>query len=173
MTTGGGQPSPSTITDIVSRADPETVAYAGLNQPRLQSSNSVVLGEAKKQMRRKNKQCRKALRAEQTLVSPWTQHNGLGDTITPTDHEACPPHRNFMCPNGLALHHPAAKLLKEWATFGCPTRTGTPWSKEEMWEAVTRGPHSSARSPEAIAHFKAEAAEKVRTNQARLVLSIL
>jgi len=39
-----------------------------------------------------------------------------------------------------------------------------------MWEAVTRGPHSSARSPEAIAHFKAEAAEKVRTNQARLVL---
>ena len=170
MTTGGGQPSPSTITDIVSRADPETVAYAGLNQPRLQSSNSVVLGEAKKQMRRKNKQCRKALRAEQTLVSPWTQHNGLGDTITPTDHEACPPHRNFMCPNGLALHHPAAKLLKEWATFGCPTRTGTPWSKEEMWEAVTRGPHSSAQSPEAIAHFKAKAAEKVRTNQARLVL---
>ena len=75
-----------------------------------------------------------------------------------------------MCPNGLAFKHPAAALLKEWATFGCPTRTGTPWLKEEMWEAVTRGPHNSARSPEAIAHFKAEAAEKVRTNQARLVL---
>jgi hypothetical protein len=39
-----------------------------------------------------------------------------------------------------------------------------------MWEAVARGPHSSARSPEAIAHFKAEAAEKFRTNHACLVL---
>jgi hypothetical protein len=122
----GGQPSPSTITDIVSSADLETAAYAGLNQPRLQSSNSVVLGEAKKQMRRENKQRRQALRAEQTLISPWTQHQGLGDTITPTDHTACPPHRNFMCPSGLALQHPAAELLKEWASFGCPTRTGTP-----------------------------------------------
>jgi hypothetical protein len=75
-----------------------------------------------------------------------------------------------MCPNGLALKHPAAELLKEWATFGCPTRTGTPWSKEEMWEAVARGPHSSAQFPKAIAHFEAEAAEKIRTNQARLVL---
>jgi hypothetical protein len=42
--------------------------------------------------------------------------------------------------------------------------------KEEMWEAVARGPHSSARSPKAIAHFKTEAAEKVRTKQAHLVL---
>ncbi len=39
-----------------------------------------------------------------------------------------------------------------------------------MWEAVARGPHSSARSPEAIVHFKTEAAVKVQTNQARLVL---
>ena len=104
----------------MSSADPETAAYAGLNQPRLQSSNSVVLGEAKKQMRRENKQRRQALRAEQTLVSPWTQHKGLGDTITPTDHKACPPHRNFMCPNGLALQHPAAELLKEWPQSGAP-----------------------------------------------------
>ena len=43
----GGQPSPSTITDTAFSADPETTAYAGLNQPRLQSSNRVVLGEAK------------------------------------------------------------------------------------------------------------------------------
>ena len=111
----------------------------GSNRP-----TSVVLSEAKKQMHRENKQRRQALRAEQTLISPWTQYQGLVDTITPTDHTACPPHRNSMCPNGLALQHPAAELLKDWATFGCPTHTGTPWSKEEMWEAVTRGPHSSA-----------------------------
>ena len=35
----GGQPSPSTITDTAFSANPETAAYAGLNQPRLQSSN--------------------------------------------------------------------------------------------------------------------------------------
>ena len=38
-----------------------------------------------------------------------------------------------------------------------------------MWEAVARGPHRSALSPEAIAHFKAEATEKVRTKQTCLV----
>jgi hypothetical protein len=38
-----------------------------------------------------------------------------------------------------------------------------------MWEAVERGLHCSARTPDAIAHFAAEAAEKVRTNQAQIV----
>jgi hypothetical protein len=38
-----------------------------------------------------------------------------------------------------------------------------------MWEAVARGPHHLALLPEAIAHFAAKAAEKVRKNQARLV----
>ena len=39
-----------------------------------------------------------------------------------------------------------------------------------MWEAVARGPHQSALSPEALANFVEEAAEKVRTKQARIVL---
>ena len=71
---------------------------------------------------------------------------------------------------GQALQHPAATVLEEWAQFGCPTRTGKPWTKEEMWEAVACGPHRLSISPKAIAHFKEEAAEKVRTNQARLML---
>jgi hypothetical protein len=71
-----------------------------------------------------------------------------------------------MCPTGRALQHPAAKLLKDWATVGCPTKTGKPWSKTKIWEAVERGPHCSVLSPEAIKHFAAEAAEKVRTKQA-------
>jgi hypothetical protein len=89
---------------------------------------------------------------------------------TPTDHSACPPHQNSMCPNWRALHHPAAKLLKDWATFGCPTKTGKPWSKSEICEAIERGPHCSALSPDVIVHFAAEADKKVQTNQARLVL---
>ena len=79
-------------------------------------------------------------------------------------------YRNSMCPTGRALAHPATGLLTEWATLGCPTCTGKPWTREEIWEAVARGPHQSALSPEALAHFAEEAAEKVRTKQARIVL---
>jgi hypothetical protein len=86
------------------------------------------------------------------------------ETLDPTNHTTCPPHQNSMCPTGRALQHPAANLLQEWATFGCPTKTGKPWLKTKMWEAVTRGPHCSALSPEAITHFVAEAAEKALKN---------
>jgi hypothetical protein len=74
-----------------------------------------------------------------------------------------------MCPAGLALHHPAAELLKEWASYGCPTRTGRPWAPTEMQEAVDRGPHCSAMSDDAITHFGAEATEKVKSGQSKLV----
>ncbi len=75
-----------------------------------------------------------------------------------------------MCPTGRALAHPAVDLLTKWATLGCPTQTEQPWTKEEIWVAVARGPHWSAISPEAIDHFAAEAAKKVCTKQARIVV---
>ena len=78
-------------------------------------------------------------------------------------------HRGEMCPSGLALFHPAADLLKEWATYGCPTKTGTPWTQEQMQAAVDRGPHRSALTDGAIAHFRAEVDEKVKSGQAKLV----
>jgi len=53
---GNKKTMPSTITDTAFLADSETEVYAGLNQPRLQPANGVVLGEDKKQMRRENKQ---------------------------------------------------------------------------------------------------------------------
>jgi hypothetical protein len=74
-----------------------------------------------------------------------------------------------MCPSGQALEHPAAPTLTEWAQFGCPKKTGQPWTKEEIWDAVNRGPHQSALSKEAIEHFVIKAAEKVHTKQARIV----
>jgi len=88
----------------------------------------------------------------------------LPDPVAPLE-----THRGEMCPSGLALHHPAADILKEWATYGCPTRTGKPWTRAEMQAAIERGPHRSALSDEAIAHFKAEVDEKVRIGQAKLV----
>jgi hypothetical protein len=89
--------------------------------------------------------------------------------IATTDHASQPPYRNSMCPAGQALQHPAASLLNEWSQLGCPTKTGRPWTKEQMWEAVEQGPHCSALTLDTIAHFAAEVVEKVRTNQARIV----
>ena len=74
-----------------------------------------------------------------------------------------------MCPAGLALHHPAAELLREWTSYGCPTCTGRPWAPTEMQEAVDCGLHCSTMSNNAIAHFGAEVAEKVKSGQAKLV----
>ena len=78
-------------------------------------------------------------------------------------------HRNNMCPSGLAVRQPAYETLKRYATEGCPVKTGRNWTKEDINAAVMRGPHESALSEEAIAHFAAEAKEKVASNQARLV----
>ncbi len=74
-----------------------------------------------------------------------------------------------MCPARVATAHPAGELLAEWAQLGCPTKTGCPWSKEEIREAVERGPHQCSLSPEAIAHFKAESKAKVEAGQATIV----
>ena len=68
------------------------------------------------------------------------------------------------------MSHPAGALLREYATYGCPTKTGAPWKKEEVWEAVARGPHASAMSAEALEHFRVEAEEKVKCGQAKIVL---
>ena len=78
-------------------------------------------------------------------------------------------YRGGMCPQGLALEHPAAQLLTDWAKFGCPAMTGKEWTLEEMEAAIERGPHASAVTPEAIEHFRQEVAEKVATGQARVV----
>jgi hypothetical protein len=74
-----------------------------------------------------------------------------------------------MCPTGLALEHSAASTLQEYATYGCPAKTGKEWTKAEIWEAVKWGPHVSALSAEALEHFKEEACKKVATDQAKIV----
>jgi hypothetical protein len=74
-----------------------------------------------------------------------------------------------MCPKGLALDHLAAATLKEYTTYGCPAKTGKPWTKAEIWEAVERGPHALALLVKALKHFKQEAAKKVAMGQATIV----
>jgi hypothetical protein len=146
-----------------------TPAVEGLAPPTLEDTNKEVTGDDRKRIRKQNKRRKQRLKAEQAPHSQWTVHTGAvphNSTQLPRTRE---PYRNSMCPTGRALGHPAADTLRDWATFGCPMRTGRNWTKNDIWEAVERGPHQSAMSPEAIEHFATEIQEKIRTKQARLV----
>ena len=75
-----------------------------------------------------------------------------------------------MCPQNVALHHPAAATLLKYATGGCPVESGKPWTKQQMSAAVKRGPHISALDPAAIDAHLADVKEKMANNQCRVVL---
>ena len=157
------------MVDVMDISMRETETGGGLAPPRLSDTNEEATGDDRKKLRLQNKRRRQRLKDTQQPQSLWTNHTGTvpyESTPLPRD---CGAYRNSMCPTGRALCHPAADTLREWATFGCPTRTGRNWSKEEMWEAVERGRHRSATSPDAIEHFAAEIKEKLRTKQARVV----
>ena len=57
----------------------------------------------------------------------------------------------LMWPSGLALKHQAAKLLQQYSELGCPVDCGPPWTSQHITAAVKRGPHISAKSPQAQA----------------------
>merc|ERR1711966_233559 len=68
--------------------------------------------------------------------------------------------RGLMCPRLRALEHPAASLLKEYASQGCPVDVGRNWTAKELKSAVEKGPHSSLLEPDAIEQIQIEAREK-------------
>ena len=75
-----------------------------------------------------------------------------------------------MCPHGLALDHPAAELLSQFAREGCPVNADKPWFMTDMAAAITIGPHVSAMDPAAMQQLQQEMAEKVKKDQCRVIL---
>ena len=119
-------------------------------------------------LRRENKRLRKVKQLGQQLEPDWwTTHNGLFSLPPRVPRPTT--YRNNMCPANLAMYRPAANLLLEYATKGCPTKTGAPWSRQLMQAAIDKGPHASALIPEAIEQLRREIAEKVASGQARVV----
>ena len=95
--------------------------HGGLDHPRLDDTNEEVMGEGRHKLRKQNKQCKKRLKAAQQLQSHWAEHTGqVAYESTPLP-QSRGEYRNFMCPTGRALNHPTADILRDWATFGCPT----------------------------------------------------
>lgn len=132
------------------------------------NSLKPVSGATTARHRIENKQRRRHLQQLQTEpLSLWTTHTG--NFVRPPPVPKVMNHRNNMCPSGLALNHPAGQLLTEYATLGCPTQTGDPWTIQQMEAAIERGPHSSALHPAAAEQLRLEVNEKVTKQQARVV----
>ena len=140
----------------------------GLQPPILLATGHLVTGAETDKLRLHNKRRRHAPQDMQSPATFWTTHTGTA--VLPPQDTRPENYRNEMCPAGIVTAHPASSILNEWSKMGCPTRTGRPWTKAEMWGAVERGPHQPSLSPEAIAHFAKESVEKVRVGQAKLVL---
>jgi hypothetical protein len=122
-------------------------------------------------LRKQNKIHRNKKLSEQPVASQWQLHTGA--TLIPQEHwdqRTKTSALREMAPQGLALKHEAADILCKWEHFGCPTAAGLDWTLVEIQAAIDRGPHKSAREPNAIAHFAEEVTDKVAKGQAQVVL---
>ena len=98
------------------------IPHPGLRQPVL-NCGAPVHGSSTHIHRKQNKIKRLSKQQHQAPVDDWwTPYRGQfslpPQKLGPTNH------RNNMCPTNLALHHPAAGLLLEYAAQGCPVQTG-------------------------------------------------
>ena len=59
-----------------------------------------------------------------------------------------------MDPQKIAMNHPAATMLKEYADNGCPVNCGPDWTRDKLLAYIEKGPHISAKIPDAIKHRK-------------------
>ena len=142
-----------------------------LQPPKLAATGDGVTGLTTGALRLQNKRRRTQMLVEQQEYTQWVQHQGR---IFISEHEWEARERvdtggKQMYPRGRARQHPAGDLLEEWARYGCPAATGRNWTKEQMQEAIDRGPHQSALEPAALEHFRLEIKEKVEAGQARVV----
>ncbi len=155
-------------TELITEEPTKPSTYGtGLDPPTFQLTGQPVIGKDRSKHRKENKNKRQMTQATQPQTTYWETHKGKFQLTEDTQER--PAYRNEMCPKGLALDNPTAATLKEYATYGCPAKTGKPWTKAEIWEAVERGPHTLAMSVKALKHFKQEAAKKVAMGQATIV----
>jgi hypothetical protein len=139
----------------------------GLDPPRLNVGTSAT-GVTTAILRLENKRRQKSKQRGQHSLTVWHRHHG--NTRLPVRTAWRPTYRNSMCPAGVALLHPAAPLLLDYATTGCPVNTSEPWSRHQIVTALRRGPHISALAPDALEQFNSEIDKKVAAGQARLVV---
>ena len=78
-------------------------------------------------------------------------------------------HIGLMYPTGLAAKHPAAPLLQQYATTGCPADCGENWTWQEIESAIRRGAHPSARPPKVAAALREETLDQEKNGFVKLI----
>ena len=96
----------------------------------------------------------------QSTIHPLTPAQGTSKAIS---------FIGLMCPNAAAMKHPAAAMLREFATKGCPVDCGPPWAHQVIRLAITKGPHPSAKTPRAATACQKEALERIKDGCCRIV----
>jgi hypothetical protein len=142
-----------------------------LHPPIIEATGEIATGATKSQLRKQNKLHRQETLLKQPVSSQWQQHQG--STFLDKDNwdqRTKKLAEREMAPQGLALKHKAAAILRDWEQFGCPTATGRDCTTKAIQAVINRGPHKSALEPDAIKHFAAEVADKVAKGQAHVVL---
>jgi hypothetical protein len=75
--------------------------------------------------------------------------------------------KKLMSPTAEVGFHPFTAELKEWES-GVPVDCGKNWKWAVIEQAVARGPHVSAMTPDAIALVREDVAYQVKAGYARL-----
>ncbi|KAL7533277.1 hypothetical protein ACHAWF_011989 [Thalassiosira exigua] len=132
------------------------------------NSGAPVTGNDQERHRIENRRRRNEKLEKQAPTNYWRNHRGQFSVPTPKAGPAS--YRGQMCPGGLALEHPAADILLEYATGGCPAQTGRQWTREMLEAAVEKGPHKSAMEPEAMAYIQQEVEAKEKRGQAKVFI---
>ena len=78
-------------------------------------------------------------------------------------------HKGLMWPTGPALTHPAASILDDYSTQGCPVDCGPDWTRDQILAALAYGSHPSAKIPAALQCLIKEAEAKVENGFASIV----
>ena len=141
-----------------------------LRPPIIEATGKIATGATTPMLRKQNKIHRNKRLLEQPVASQWHLH--AEDTLLPQeywDQRTKTSALREMAPQGLALKHEAANIIREWEHFGCPTAAGWDWTLAEIQAAIDLGPHKLALKPDAIKHFAEEVADKVAKGQARVV----
>ena len=141
-------------------------SMAGMRPPQLAMGDRIS-GDNKHRLKIENKHKRIERQLQQNAPTYWKEHEGLFGV--PPALDELEEWRNEMCPSGLALHHPAAGQLLQYATGGCPVNSGQNWTMEMIETAIARGPHVSALVPEAIEQLNLEVIDKAKKGQCRVV----
>ncbi len=96
-----------------------------LHPPIIKATGKIATGATTSQLRKQNKLHRQETLLKQPVSSQWQRHQG--STFLDEDNwdqRTKKLAKREMMPQGLALKHEAAAILRDWEQFGCPTATG-------------------------------------------------